>query len=123
MHEVSKNYTYAVVGASNNSQKYGHKVLADLNSKGFLVVPINPHEKQILGLSAYADISSCPQKIDVVIFVVPPKIAFSILQQAIKSGIKKFWFQPGSESKEANEFCSKNSCECITGSCIMLESK
>ena len=41
---------YAIIGASNNKEKYGYKVLKDLKEKKIDVVPINQHEKEILGL-------------------------------------------------------------------------
>jgi predicted CoA-binding protein len=46
---IDKSFTYALIGASNNQEKFGHKVLKDLLDKGFCVVPINPHEEEILG--------------------------------------------------------------------------
>ena len=36
-----KNKTIALVGASNDPTKYGNKILLNLKSKGFNVIPIN----------------------------------------------------------------------------------
>ena len=95
-------------------------MLANLKSKGFDVVPINPRETEILGLEVFSDLKSCPKKTDVVVFVVPPKIAFNILKSTFLLGIKKFWFQPGSESNEALKFCRINSLEC-TQACMIIK--
>ena len=32
----------AVVGASNNPEKYGHKIVLNLKGKGYTVLPVNP---------------------------------------------------------------------------------
>ncbi len=39
---ISKDYTYALVGASNTPEKYGYKVFKDLLEKGYYIFPVNP---------------------------------------------------------------------------------
>ena len=64
---INKNFLYAVVGASNNEEKYGHKVFKDLLDAGYKVVPINPSEQEILGEKVYPTLSEVRKNIDVVI--------------------------------------------------------
>ena len=118
---IDKALTYAVVGASNNPDKYGHKVLKDLSDAGYKAVPINPHEDEILKLKAYKNLSEVPYKIDVTIFVVPPKITEEVLKEVKKLNIKKVWMQPGSESKQAIDFCKQNNIKYTANACIMIE--
>lgn len=118
---LSKDYVYAIVGASNNQKKYGYKILKDLRDSGYDVIPINPHEKNILGLKVSKSILDVNQKIDVVIFVVPPEISNEILKQVKEKDISKVWFQPGSESKKAIGFCQKNKITYLANACIMLD--
>lgn len=117
---IDKNYNYAIVGASNNKDKYGFKVLSDLLEAGFRVVPINPKETEILGRKTYPSLSECREKIDVVVFVVPPKITEKVLEEVLKLEIKNVWMQPGSESEEAIKICEKNNINLIQNACIML---
>jgi len=42
-----------------------------------------------------------------IVFVVPPEVGIEELKKAYNRGFRKFWFQPGAESKEIIEF-SKN---------------
>lgn len=120
---IDKNFTYAIVGASNNEGKYGHKVLSDLLNAGFKVIPINPKETKIMGLKAYSSISDCREEIDVVVFVVPPRITEKVLEEVLKLEIKNVWMQPGSESKKAIEICEKNKISHIYNACIMINKK
>ena len=46
----------ALVGASNNPKKYGNKILLDLVSKGYNVVPINSTEDTIAGIKSYKNV-------------------------------------------------------------------
>jgi predicted CoA-binding protein len=117
----NKDFTYAVVGASNNRAKYGFQVLNDLKIAGFKVIPINPHESEILGLKCYPSISSVPEKIDVVITVVKPSVTEKIVEECSRLSINKVWMQPGSESKKAIDFCKTHGINVVYNTCIMVE--
>lgn len=117
--QLNKKLTYAIVGASNNPQKYGYIVMNNLQQAGFKLVPINLQEKMILGQKVYASLSEYPRKIGAVIFVVPPKIALAVLPEVKQLAINKVWFQPGSESQEALDFCLANEIEAVSHACVM----
>ena len=120
---INKDFLYAVVGASNDEEKYGYKVFKDLLDAGYKVVPINPTEKEILGEKVYAMLSEVKEKIDVVIFVTQPIITEKVLEQVKELWIKNVWLQPGAQSDTAIEFCKKNNIECIHDACIMIQRK
>jgi len=93
----------AVVGASRHKEKWGFRVFVSLlkrfpNAK---VYPINPKASEIAGHKAYPSLSALPEKPDLVVTVVPPKITEKVVDEAIKLGVKKIWMQPGSESDVA----------------------
>ena len=115
--------TIAIVGASNNPQKFGNQIYIDLRSKGFKVYPINPNEEFIEGDKAYAALSDLPNNDSIVNFVVPPKVALSIAQKAVQLGFQYLWFQPGSESQELKDWLDTiKNIHTLTDSCIMVQS-
>lgn len=116
-----KDHTIAILGASNNKEKYGYKVLEDLHNAGFKVIPINPKEKEILNLKVYSNLSSIEDKIDSVVFITKPEVTEKVLKEVKELGIKDVWMQPGSESDIAIEYCSKNGINYINNACIMME--
>ena len=118
---IDQNLTYVVVWASNDPQKYGYKVLENLLDAGFKVFPINPRGGELLHQKVYKNISEISENIDIVIFVIPPKIGESVILDVMKKGVKLVWLQPGSESDEIIEFCKNNNIECYHSACIMLE--
>ena len=118
---ITKNETIAVVGASNNHRKYGYQVVADLISKDYHVIPINPKEENILEIHAFPELKHVKTKIDWVVFVVPPRITEKILVDVKKLKIPSVWMQPGSESDKAIKFCMKNNINCVHDTCIMLQ--
>lgn len=124
---ISKDFTYAIVGASNNPTKYGHRILKDLSSAGFKVIPVNLKENIILGLDAYPSLFALlkDNQIDldkfVVDFVIPPEAVVEVLKEVKKLNIQKIWMQPGSESQDAIDYCLENSINCVYDHCIMVE--
>jgi len=118
---IDKKNLYAIVGASNNEEKYGHKVFKDLLSAGYKVVPINPTEQVILGEKVYPTLFDVKQKIDVVIFVTQPSVTEKVLEQVKQLNIKNAWMQPWAQNDGAIDFCKKNNIECIHNACIMIQ--
>lgn len=113
---------YAVVWASNNTDKYGYKVFKDLIDKWFKAIAINPSEKEILGNSVYSTLLDYDKKIDVAIFVLPPKVWIKVLEFVKQKWIRKVWFQPGAEDDACINFCKNNNIDFISNSCIIIQS-
>ena len=111
----------AVVGASRDPEKYGHRVYGDLKEAGYAVYPVNPNAAEILGDRCYPDLKSLPVKPDVVNVVVPPEITEEVVKSCKELGITKVWMQPGSESEKAIEYCEANGIDVVYGVCIMVE--
>ena len=120
---LDKKNIFAVVGVSKESDKFGNKVYFDLKRAGYTVYPINPNVVNISGNKCYPTLKNLPSLPDVVDIVVPPKITNKIVKECKNLKIKKVWMQPGSESKEAINYCTKNNIQVLYGVCIMLERK
>jgi hypothetical protein len=116
---ISKKEIYAIIGASKNPEKYGYKVLINLKESGFKVTPVNPKEEEIQGLKVYERLADI-EKVDVVVFVVPPSITEKVLEEVKELGIRSVWMQPGSESEQAIKFCEENNINCVHHACIMM---
>lgn len=112
----------AVVGASRDPEKYGHKIYKDLKDKGFEVYPVNPKADTILSDKAFSSLEDLPEKPDVVDVVVPPDVSMKIVEQCDDLGIDKVWLQPGSESDEVIDFCQEHEIELVHDTCMMLKS-
>jgi len=120
---IDKKNVIAVVGASRNPEKYGHKVYKDLKEAGYKVYPVNPNASEILGDKCYPNLESLPERPDVVTVVVPPRVTEKIVKACKDLGIWRVWMQPGSESEKAITFCRENGIKVIHGVCIMIQRK
>lgn len=118
---ISKDLTYAVVGASDDPEKYGYKVFKDLIDADYNAIPVNIHGKTILGYKSFKRLQDIDQKVDVVITVVKPDVTLQVVKDAHAIGVANIWMQPGSENEEAIEFCIKNGISYISNACIMVQ--
>ncbi|MFA5558850.1 MAG: CoA-binding protein [Methanofastidiosum sp.] len=118
-HFLDKKNVIAIVGASDNRDKYGNIIYRDLRASGYKVIPVNPKADIVEGDNCYHSLSEIPVKVDVVNTVVPPHITEQIVKECKEIGITKVWMQPGSESEKAIVFCKDNEIEVIYDNCIM----
>ena len=88
----------AVIGASNDRNKFGNRALRAYQQEGYTVVPINPRETQVEGLRAYKSILDVPGTIDMASFYVPPEIGEQVINEVAQKGVTEVWLNPGSES-------------------------
>jgi len=111
---------FAVVGATDNPDKYGNRIVKNLRNRGYEVYPVNPKLEEVEGLKCYPSIAEIPVRVDVVDFVVPPKATEEILTQCKELGLDRIWLQPGSESEAAITFCQDNNLKVVHSVCVML---
>ena len=91
---LDKQNTFAVVGVSRNTEKYGHRVFMDLKNAGYKVYAINPKIDQIENsIKCYHSLKELPVRPDVVITVVPPEVTETVVREAAGLGIEKIWMQ------------------------------
>ena len=115
-----KNNLIAIVGASNDRNKYGNKILLDLLSKNYNVVPINQKEDTIAGLKAYTKVQDLPSRPSIINFVVPPEIGLDITKELVEEGYDHFWYQPGAESEDLTNLLTQKNKDFIDDKCIMV---
>jgi hypothetical protein len=88
----------AVVGASNDRNKFGNKALRAFKAEGYTVVPINPNESQVEGIKTYPSVLDVPHTIDMATVYVPPEIGERLIPEFAKKEIPEIWINPGAES-------------------------
>ena len=103
MTEQYKSRRVALVGASDDAEKYSHKAFVLLREKGYEVFPIHPKLKAIDGVSVYRSIEEVPGPVDTVSLYVSKDISSKIGQSLLKSSPKRIIFNPGAENDELFE--------------------
>lgn len=80
----------AFIGASNNTQKWGFIILANLVKGGFRgrIYPVNPRESAVMGLKSFKSVEDIPEIPDLAVIVVPPSSVPSVVKECTSKGIR-----------------------------------
>lgn len=110
---------WAVIGANNDSDKFGNIIYKRLKSEGYKVYPVNPMYDNVEGDKCYPDLSSLPTRPEVLDMVVSPKRGKAFIEEAARLGIKNIWLQPGTYDQELLELIREKG---LTGlqACVLV---
>jgi predicted CoA-binding protein len=113
----------AVVGATDNLNKYGAIIYRDLKAKGYRVLPVNPTRDTVDGDIAYPDLGSLPETPDIVNIVIPPQRTLRVLDKAEELGIENIWIQPGAEDQAVMDRLQSGPFQYLANACIMVRAR
>ena len=82
---------FAVVGASQDRNKFGNKVLRCYLHHNRTVYPVNPKETVIEGVACIQHIADLPPEVKSISIITPPSVTEEIIMDAIKKGIQNVW--------------------------------
>lgn len=118
---LQKSKTIAVVGLSNKPERESFRVARYLQDNGYRVIPVNPMIDEALGEKAYPDLSSVPEKIDLVDVFRRSDQTVEVVEKAAEHKIPAVWLQLGITSPAGYQLASKNGVIYIENKCIMIE--
>lgn len=113
----------ALVGATNQTGKYGNIILRNMMQKGYTMIPVNPRATTVEGLRAFHTLSEAAveHKIGLVVFVVPPPITLEVLHEADALGLRRVWVQPGAGDQAVRDFLEAHEFAYLIDACVMVE--
>jgi predicted CoA-binding protein len=122
MREFLAQRRLAVVGASNDRSKFGHKVLAACLRHGRDAVPVNPRERAVLGVPCVASLRDLAAPVAAASIVTPPEATERVVEDAAAAKLALLWMQPGAESERAVARARELGLEVISGGpCLLVE--
>ena len=80
----------AVIGASEKESGIARTVVSNLVNYPFggTVFPINPKETRVLGIKAYPNVGSAPERIDLAVIATPAPAVPGIIGECVAAGVK-----------------------------------
>jgi hypothetical protein len=85
----------AIVGLSPNPARPAFQVAQAMQSAGYRIIPVRPALGQVLGETAYPDLSHLPERPDMVNVFRAPEHIPAIVEDCIRLGIRHLWLQQG----------------------------
>ncbi|HEY1516921.1 MAG TPA: CoA-binding protein [Solirubrobacteraceae bacterium] len=94
---LTETRTWAVIGCSPDPRRDSHRIAQLLQSRGFRVIPVNPHADQVLGERCYASLGEIPadEGVEVVDIFRRAAVAGTHVDEAIAAGARAVWMQLG----------------------------
>ena len=113
--------TIAVVGLSAKRYRPSYGVAEYMQRAGYRIIPVNPHETEVLGEKCYPDVESVPEPIDIVDIFRRSEFVPEIVEAAIRKGAKVVWMQEGVIHEEAARRAREAGLEVVMDRCILKD--
>jgi predicted CoA-binding protein len=113
--------TIAVVGLSSRHSRPSFGVSEYMQAAGYRIIPVNPHETEVLGEKSYARLEDIPEPVDIVDIFRRSEHVPAIIESAIRIGARAVWIQEGVVHAEAAERARSAGLFVIEDSCILKE--
>ena len=88
----------AVLGASNNPERYSNKAIKMLLAHHHEVIPVNPAQKIIDGLAVVASLEKLPPDVHTITVYLSPEISSNMKESFLAARPKRVIFNPGAEN-------------------------
>ena len=122
--DILKNYkTIAVVGLSSRPMRPSFGVTQYMQSAGYRIIPVNPHETEVLGEKAYLRLEDIPSShhIEIVDIFRRSENVPPVVDSAIKIGAKVIWMQQGIANPAAAAKARAAGLFVVEDACILIE--
>ena len=114
----------AVIGASSNRGRPSYSVFRYLVQQGFECIPINPNERDVLGVPAYPSLAAAVAetgRFDMVDVFRRPELCLPHAHEAVASAAKVLWLQLGVIAWDAAQVAHDAGLEVVMDRCTAIE--
>jgi len=118
---LNKIRTIAVVGLSDDPMRPSYGVSSYMQQQGYRIIPVNPTIKEALGEKSYPDLSSVPEKIDLVDVFRRQEFVPEVVDEAIKLKLPAIWLQEGVIHQAAAQKARDAGIFVVMDRCILKE--
>jgi predicted CoA-binding protein len=113
--------TITVVGASRDPGKEAHAIPAQMQRRGWRIIPVNPYADVLFGEKAYPTLADVPEPLGLVNVFRPSADAADIVRQAIAAGATAVWLQLGIVSAQARALAEAAGIAYVENRCLAVE--
>jgi len=118
---IRESKNIAVVGISNKLGRPSLTVASYLKGQGYRIIPVNPTIQDVNGEKCYPDLTSIPEKVDVVDIFRKPADVLPVVEEAVRIGAKAVWMQEGIVNEEAARRAKEAGLLVVMDKCMLKE--
>ena len=116
----NKEIKVAVLGASDNRERYSHKAVLLLKEKGYTVIPVHPSVQQIEGIPVVPAMKLIKESIDTVSVYLSSQTVAAYIKDIVALKPKRVIMYPGAESEELESALQKSKIPCLRACTLVL---
>lgn len=113
-----------MIGASSDRGRPSYSVFRYLVQQGFECVPINPNERDVLGVPAYGTLAEAVAetgRFEMVDVFRRSELCVPHAEEAVASGARSFWLQLGVVNWQAAQVANDGGLEVVMDRCTAIE--
>jgi uncharacterized protein len=118
---IANNRTIAVVGLSSRMSRPSYGVAQYMQAYGYLIIPVNPTESEVLGERAYPSLLEVDEPIGMVDVFRRPELTPEVARDAVAVGAKALWLQLDIVNEEARRIAEEGGLDVVMGVCLKVE--
>jgi predicted CoA-binding protein len=115
-----KHQRVAILGASNNPERYAHMAFSLLREHGHEVLPVHPALGDIDGVRVVRSLAELAGSVDTLTLYVRPEIAEGALPEILALRPGRVIFNPGTESPSLRELLSREGIPSVEACTLVL---
>ncbi len=109
----------AILGASDDKERYSYMAFELLKKLGYRPIPIHPRIKNIDGQMVYSDLNFAPKAHTLTLYV-NPEIQDKMQEQILAYCPRRVIFNPGTENKVLKEMLEKIGVETVEACTLVM---
>ena len=110
----------AVLGASDNPERYSCQAVQLLKEKGHEVFPVNPKLKEIAGLKVYSSLKDVPKPFHTLSVYLSKDHSSKLALEILESRPRRVLFNPGAENPELEATLKKRGVDALEACTLVL---
>jgi predicted CoA-binding protein len=118
---IRNSRTIAVVGLSSKRYRPSYGVAEYMQRAGYRIIPVNPHETEVLGEKCYPSLEAIPGPVDIVDIFRRSEFVPEIVAAAIQIGAHAIWMQEGVVNEEAAKTARSAGLAVVMDRCILKD--
>ena len=113
--------TIAVIGLSSQPWRPSYSVSQYMQNAGYRIIPVNPHEREVLGERAYPSLDDVPETVEIVDIFRRPEYVPEIVEAAIRRNCRVIWMQLGVVNDAAAARARAAGLDVVMDRCILQD--
>ncbi len=111
----------ALIGISRNAQDYTRYVMREFQSRGYEIVPVNPHAPEVEGRRCFARLQDVQPAVAAAMVFTAPGATEQAVRDCAAAGVRQVWFRRGArELGDAVAFCRERGIGVVVGQCPLM---